>query len=456
MATYYVGATSAGLNNGTSPENCWNVTTFNSQHASVILPGDTIYILDTHNAGSGGTHYITLAKSGTLNSRITIRGDYPGRPGILDGNNLRVSALYTNGFSHLTISNLEVKNFTQRGFFIQDASGTQTVDLYVTVDKCNLYNIGNTYTSATSIRAYGRYFTLSNCIIDGCGDDCVSIRGKYAKIYGNVIKNPSLSGATGDCIALGGSSAELDGYEIYNNILDHTNIDSKHCIVISNLIDSAVGRIYNNTILCYLAGIVNIGIFVEDGSCTIYGNNFTNGVKSVSISNLTSGKHLVFGNISTGATSYGLTTNYSASAPTNVIFANNTVTNTSIGIAGDTNNNNIQIINNIITNCTKGIWRFLSGQSESYNCIYNCTNLSMSGAGAATVETLHITDITTNPLLGTNYVPASNSPAIATGTKYWNTGPRPSDLNGKPLPDYFIDIGAVQSTYNTFHPANIG
>jgi hypothetical protein len=72
---------------------------------------------------------------------------------------------------------------------------------------------------------------------------------------------------------------------------------------------------------------------------------------------------------------------------------------------------------------------------------------------AATGNDSH--SIVANPLL-TSDIPSSVSPAIGSGNKYWGTEERPTDINGKPFPDYFIDIGAVQSTFNPIHPVNIG
>lgn len=41
------------------------------------------------------------------------------------------------------------------------------------------------------------------------------------------------------------------------------------------------------------------------------------------------------------------------------------------------------------------------------------------------------------------------------GVKFWGTSARPSDLNGEPIPDFGIDIGAVQSKSHPFHPSNL-
>jgi hypothetical protein len=52
-------------------------------------------------------------------------------------------------------------------------------------------------------------------------------------------------------------------------------------------------------------------------------------------------------------------------------------------------------------------------------------------------------------------VTAGTANPIETGVKYWGTSARPSSFSGEPLPDTGIDIGAVQTTNNAFHPKNI-
>jgi hypothetical protein len=57
--------------------------------------------------------------------------------------------------------------------------------------------------------------------------------------------------------------------------------------------------------------------------------------------------------------------------------------------------------------------------------------------------------------LDSNYIPATNSPAIGTGYKYWGENARPTAYNQEPLPDIAIDIGAIQTTNHPYHPKNI-
>lgn len=71
-----------------------------------------------------------------------------------------------------------------------------------------------------------------------------------------------------------------------------------------------------------------------------------------------------------------------------------------------------------------------------------------------TITSKDSNSIQADPLLNSDYSVSSNSPAIGTGLLWW-TNARPSDIVGAPLPDFGIDIGAVQSKSHPFHPVNI-
>jgi len=78
-----------GSENGTSYANAWDGLLNVRWGAGGVQPGDTLYICGLHYynrtnryQGSGD---ITISVSGTSQNRITIRGDYPGDPGIIWG-----------------------------------------------------------------------------------------------------------------------------------------------------------------------------------------------------------------------------------------------------------------------------------------------------------------------------------------------------------------------------------
>lgn len=69
-------------------------------------------------------------------------------------------------------------------------------------------------------------------------------------------------------------------------------------------------------------------------------------------------------------------------------------------------------------------------------------------------------DTTGDPLITIDtdegiYTVASNSPLIGGGTKWWGNNPRPTSRTGEPYPDTNLDLGAIQTTYDSNHPVNL-
>lgn len=62
--------------------------------------------------------------------------------------------------------------------------------------------------------------------------------------------------------------------------------------------------------------------------------------------------------------------------------------------------------------------------------------------------------ITTDPMLNANFIPQTGSSAIGAGAPWWSNA-RPVDIFDRAYPDAFMDIGAVQSSTNQFHPVNL-
>ena len=84
-----------------------------------------------------------------------------------------------------------------------------------------------------------------------------------------------------------------------------------------------------------------------------------------------------------------------------------------------------------------------TGATHEYNLQYD--NVANGDTDA--------TDLLVDPLLNADYSLPSNSPCVGAGTKWWGLSPRP-DTPFEPLPDSHIDIG-FQSTWNENHPKNL-
>ncbi len=132
----------------------------------------------------------------------------------------------------------------------------------------------------------------------------------------------------------------------------------------------------------------------------------------------------------------------------NGIYANNTfigVSNNGIYIAESTAVGTV-IYNNIFKAGVKD-YLVTAGTSMSGKC----NNFSL-GVNQGTYVG-DACDITSNiTLLANSYPPTTLQ---NNGYRFWDTKPRPIDANGNAIPDYFIDIGAIQTQDKQFLPKNI-
>jgi hypothetical protein len=119
MATYYVTQNGSGLQNGQTVADSWSVANFSTFGnwsspavvAGKISPGDTVYFLGTITGNP------VTQQDGTITNHITLRGDYPGIPGVFDGDNVRNKGLKI-GTNYLNITNLTFQNYINDGVLI--------------------------------------------------------------------------------------------------------------------------------------------------------------------------------------------------------------------------------------------------------------------------------------------------------------------------------------------------
>jgi len=112
------------------------------------------------------------------------------------------------------------------------------------------------------------------------------------------------------------------------------------------------------------------------------------------------------------------------------------------------------ITNNICAD--NSIWGLFCGTGSNVTGGENYLNGNgNSDAVGGTGTYTSATDSTDDPLIDSNDVPTSSSPVLGIGTKWWGTNPRPIGANGKPYPDFDIDIGGVQSTHSPHDPINL-
>jgi len=166
-STWYVRPSggSYGIENGTSYGNSWDGFSNIVWGTGGVQSGDTLYICGSHM----GT--MAVGASGSSGSLITIRGDYDGDPGIIEGSEDIKSKSwtetssgsnqwwYSNGYSNYVLIN---DKFCKRVFDINDLD--EAGEWYYDNPKIYIYSTSNPSTNATysNIRVghYSREFGI--------------------------------------------------------------------------------------------------------------------------------------------------------------------------------------------------------------------------------------------------------------------------------------------------------
>lgn len=150
-------------------------------------------VISSNYTGSAGGRLFRIFTSGCIFENLRVQ----------DTNNCHI--IYGSGFADLTVRNCQFVNI--RG----SASGNEGAIIM-----------------GSSVALSGTV-TITGNLIDGVANDGIEIvcTGRI-EIGNNTVRNPSLDTTTGDCVAAGGNIAYL---WIYGNTLDHSNKDTKQCII---------------------------------------------------------------------------------------------------------------------------------------------------------------------------------------------------------------------------------
>jgi hypothetical protein len=334
----------------------------------------------------------------------------------------------------------------------------------------SLINI--TYTNNKMYQIGGESFYVKSCngvidVHDNTIDGSIGLRPGWA----GTMDGGSFSG---DGIDIGGPTT-FPVVRIYNN-----NIKSLYGNGIVLATASIYGSLYNNTITdCYMPG------FLDTTHCILLDMQSTvGGTINVSGNKLsqTNGGTLHLKNASACTTQINVIGNllvtvdqtqsnvlWNAFNFRNYIISNNTIVGglNGLGMLASADPTNVTIGYNIISGCDR-IFYHTRTVTTGFNVLKNICNPTglnanpylVANTGYSSVSSLEsartqfISNSQANPLLGANYAPTVGSPCLSTGVKWWSNA-RPFDVNGEPYPNVDIDIGAIQSTTNSFHPSNI-
>jgi hypothetical protein len=239
--------------------------------------------------------------------------------------------------------------------------------------------------------------------------------------------------ANGDCYQVSGTST---GMLIEDNYCDHSNVDTKNCIVAN-----ADTNIFGNEVHGFVGGTTQIGIYCDVGPCRIARNRSYYG--KVGIANYSTTGGYTVANIVTTPATYGI----EVAAPASPVY-NNTVDGVGTGYAAirlTSAATNSVARNNIVSDTDEGI-RLTSGsgQSESYNMFHGTVatrvyNTTTAGSISAT-NPVNATAQFVNEVAG-NYRTKGNSTARRAGTPV----PSCQDYRGRVCQSP-PDIGAFQTS----------
>ncbi len=481
MTTYYIDPSSGTNGNGLSestPFNTWTAVTW-AYGNKYLQKGGTTYL---------ATITISPSSSATNKSDGIVVGAYGTGRAILDGQNTLASGILfnpANQIQYTTIQDFEVKNILPSGagkgieLYCYSSTGNNLVQ------NCYIHHCGS-----NCIYINKAWAKIKNCILEYAGDDCVYVGTDVGVVFPVEITDctmryPSQRLSSGDCIQI----IEDDFEYVYiarNNFVTHGTV--KQCVMISATGNTPV-VVENNTFDCESVGRAGVSCSVAK-LYIVRGNTFKN-INSPTSANAVNAYDnpaeisvytgpevsYIYGNLFINcAQAIGCSGTNTVPARKKLYIADNTIINSNIGMRLY-GNADVYMYNNIIgTNGVNGpdgtaqaiyVQSSINLLTEDKNCIYpeysgvikdyrSGINLTFDTVSSylAHANVPDSDSFSSDPLLGANYAPAVGSPCLSTGVKWWSNA-RPFDVNGEPYPNVDIDIGAIQSTTNSFHPSNI-
>jgi hypothetical protein len=354
---------------------------------------------------------------------------------------------------HITLSNLHFKGGWRNVAVRCGASAASNVEGW-TIDNCEFSE------STEPVYFEGR----NNYSISG-----LTVTDNYFHDVGHGIT----------CQANSAGDEELINATITGNQIINLNSDGKFSTFITNTtIDQEAIEVQNgNNVLIENNTITNIGKPSDKGTGIIVWVHPTTGeftdviVRNNQITNVVddgivlgagvgatnTGSNICNSNIIDGCGDNGIKINTSCVTS---FVCNNTIRNADLAIECQTTCSGWTVANNIVDDSTTNHVRWATSTNVSKNNVfypdgstlynYNSTNVTLTSWKTSVSDT---TSVASDPQL-INNVPASTSPCVGTGVRWW-TFANPVGFDGEPLADMETDIGAIQSKHSILHPTKL-
>jgi parallel beta-helix repeat protein len=390
MATIYIDPTVSGTGTGTfsDPYKSWGSVTFVAGNEYLQKGGTTF---------NGG---IKTAVSGTATAQIII-GAYDGATGLrVTGgvNRARINGatsalpehycIFLNTASWVTIDNLELfdsglaptpphSNLTATAIVIGNSTNNTVSNCYIHDVRVTPGSVGNE--DHNGIQMFGSFHRVINNVIDNIPCDGVWFRGSNNLVEGNRISRVSYQNDRGDCIQGSGiSGTRCDFNVIRNNFCDHRAKAAKQAIFVGGISGGnwTAGNVADSNV-CLLPvydGVTNTTcIYMEGTDCVVRNNVCRGGYAGIYAH--------ASGNRITGNVMIGQDLGYTNTPGVlGTVLVNNYIsgaTNFGIYAFGDTT---AVFQNNVVVNCSKGIFRDASA-TENFNAfggnVVNNSNLAL-------------------------------------------------------------------------------
>lgn len=435
MATYYVDPSASVNGNGlskTTPFNSWSSVTWGNGNTYLQRAGTTALVFPNL-----GFTNITLNRYG--------EGDDP----------------------RIVVSTLQMQvsgsGFTIKNFYISGSTnGLLILASGFLGENLEIADTGTGFGIAFGAAGGG---TLRDSYVHDTGDDNIEIRLNAGTILlDNVICEwPSKNSISGDNI--GGANdgvynITIRNCKFYKNdpYKQSAILDTTGAIMIEDSIFENLGAGGTLSVQAVGTGSIKRNIFKSTASCVSLARN----VNTNSLVNCTFVNNIVVSE--NGATAISVGT---SDATANLYFYNNTFilnnTTGSVFYLNASRTGNYYLKNNIFKGGQYQIYHNTGPTivESDYNSFDTSEKFVFGGIAKNTFAawksdtSKDANSITSAPTFDLNYSPDKGFDGVGKGTKYWGAALRPIDVLNEPFPDEQIDIGAIQTTYHQFHPANL-
>lgn len=273
------------------------------------------------------------------------------------------------------------------------------------------------------------------CNFDNIGEDCIYGGALYYEVGYCRMTRLSMATSTGDGVGFLGTNPTKAW--VHHNYIDHSDVDSKHCIIIdTETTDAGLSIIEDNTLIGYGSTTAEASLHTVvngDGKMIIRRNTiYSSGIAI----NLDGNASEVYSNRIVVRNSRAASKNIISVSASNCAVTNNTIvavsdlpasTNGVIQAASETGNS-------VKNNCFVGIPVAVKSDNGSNNpavannALWNVTTPYTNGTTGPFTST---GDVTTDPLLTADYRLTPASPLLQAGT---HLGYR-RDINGRQRPN---------------------